>query len=32
MKAINSFHTNIGFDLDKDRDIGLLDNFWIILG
>jgi len=31
MKAIYSFHANKGFELDKDRDIGLLDNFRIIL-
>jgi len=31
MKAIYSFHTNEGFELSKDRNIGLLDNSWIIL-
>ena len=30
MKAINSFHANKGFKLDKDSDIGLLGNSQII--
>jgi len=31
MKAIYSFHTNKGFGLNKNKDIGLLDNSWTIL-
>ena len=30
MKAIYSFHENKGFELNKDRDIRLSDNSWII--
>jgi len=31
MKAINSFYTNKGFGLNKNRDIELLNNSWTIL-
>ena len=32
IKAIYSSHMNETFGLNKDRDIGLLDNSWTILG
>jgi len=31
IKAIYSFHTSKGFELNKDRDIGLLNNSQIIV-
>jgi len=31
MKAVYSFHANKDFGLNKDKDIGLLDNSQIIL-
>jgi len=31
IKVIYSFHTDISLKQNKDRDIGLLDNSWIIL-
>ena len=31
IKAIYSFCMNVSSGLNKDRDIGLLDNSWIIL-